>query len=291
MVMTRLWFGTRNHETWLPMYAGGDAKPVLGYSSKSSYLNGGGGVRNSASGQQSYQFTWMPNRLRSQLRPIADFADGVYDDQTGVNLIYFITPDMADTNCVPNNWGFPAQAALDAMPIIAGIRPTITPTAANAFGYPARSAVYTLAGTETPVKLYIPIPPGYCAWIGFHGSATGSTGIQVTPFTLTAASAPTVLTPLAVTTSTRVNASVDSGSGFTGLELQAVIAAGTLTMSNVIVQMLPSGQSPVPGSFISGQGHSGCQFDGKPISTGYQLTDTLERFGLIAKLLETGAWL
>lgn len=64
---------------------------------------------------------------------------------------------------------------------------------------------------------------------------------------------------------------------------------GVITLSGIIVQCLPIGETPELGGFISGQGHSGCQFAGKPTQSAYSAA--LDKVGVSAKLVETGAWL
>lgn len=293
------WFGTRLNQQLVPLYAGaGDGSDLsrTGYNAETAYTNGGASVRNSVAGHMVYNMTWTPTKKRDDLRPFLDYADGLYDTTDGTNLLFFIDPTAADRNVAPSAWAFPAQAARDAMPMISGatgpIRPTVSVTPANALGYPARSAVYTIAGTETARKLYIPIPPGTCAWVGAAGSKTGATGVQVTPFTGAAAGTIAPLTLLSVTNSTRFSASFSSASGYTGLEVQITIAAGVLTFSGLSIQILPIGATPLNGNFISGQGHSGCEFSGKPVQSPYQIAGpNAENVGMTARLVETGDWI
>lgn len=281
-----MWFGTRNFERWVPDFETGPTFGKEAWGTETTGLNGGAWVRNSTSSHRVYTVTWPPVRSRDELRPIADFADGVYDDHDGVNLIYFIDPVAADRNVAPQGLAFPGQS--DAMPLVRGIHPKLVPTAPNALGYPARSAQYTFAGTETPVPLYIPIPPGFTLWFGVHGTIAADTGFNVTPYTKAVAAAPVVPAALGVDDTARVNAPFTAP--YTGVEI-AVIPSGTPIISSVIVQVLPNGATPQTGGFISGQGHSGCQFVGKPAQTVYTVAKGRDQIGMSAKLTETGAWL
>lgn len=296
MVNTYIQFGTRLNPQMIPAWGANPAQSKAKFSTENAFTNGGVKVRNSVAGHMVYGLTWSPSFTRDQLRPIMDYADGLYDTTDGVNLLFFIDPVAADKNVCPQAWAFPAQGARDAMPLISSpttgpIRPTATATPANTLGYPVRSAVYTIAGTETAKKLYIPIPPGYVAWVGAMGSATGATGVQATPFTGAAAGTVVPLNLLAVTSSTRFTNSFASSSGFTGLELQIIIAAGTLTWSGTMVQILPTGVTPLTGGFMSGQGHSGCEFAGEPQQTPYNVAPGVENVGMTVALRETGDWL
>jgi hypothetical protein len=292
----QLQFGTRANPQMIPMFQGGPADiSEAGYSSETPYLNGGAGVRNSVGGHMVYNLVWGPSHERDDIRPILDYANGLFDTTDNVELLYFIDPVAEDRNVLPMAWSFPAQGARDAIPLVADasgpLRPAQAPTPSNTQGYPARSAVYTLVGTETARVLYLPIPPGYCAWIGAMGSSTSSAGVQVTPFTGPTAGDVIPLTLLDVTDPSRFNVSVSTADAYTGLEIQLTVAAGTLTLSGLMVQMLPVGATPVTGGFISGQGHSGCEFSGKPVQSPYTIAPGLDRIGITARLVETGDWL
>ena len=63
---------------------------------------------------------------------------------------------------------------------------------------------------------------------------------------------------------------------------------GTIILSGMIVQVLKDGSIPEPGGFISGQGHSGCQFASLPEYTPYSYAHDI--VGMVVDLVETGAW-
>lgn len=66
--------------------------------------------------------------------------------------------------------------------------------------------------------------------------------------------------------------------------------SGTLTLSGMVAQVLPTGTSAPTGNFRSGQGHSGCRFVGSPPVSGYSAPSALDLQSLSATLVETGAW-
>jgi hypothetical protein len=257
-----------------------------GWNSLLEYKNGGARVSSSRSGYQSYTFGWLGSR--DDLRFIKDLASGLYDNSDATDLIYFLDAQAADKNLLSPVWASPAVAASDGLTLFPGQVPSLVQTPANALDYPARSAVYTTNTASS--STFIPIPPGYTAWVGAHGSATGSAGILVTTTQGLTSGAQTKLTMLSVTDVTRVNASFDS-TVCDGILISYTnggsSSTDTLTVSGMMVQVLPSGTTPTQGGFISGQGHSGCQFVGAPQETPYMF----DRIGITARLVETGAWL
>lgn len=272
-----MWFGTRGYETWVPMPAIDADFSRKGWASTSAFLNGGARVKKSAASHAEYNMAWNLG-TRDALRPITDFSAGVFGD----GLIYFIDPMAADKNVLPQHMAFPGQAEKGAPVLLKGAKPTFSNTPANTLRYPSRSATYA-AGTTT-TSLYLPIPPGSVAWVGAHGSATGTAKVRVTPVS----GALTTLTLLPVTSTTRVNASFTG----TGIVIDFTVpAASTLTLSGLIAQILPAGAVPAAGGFISGQGHSGCSFAEEPVVTAYSAVLEAAQVGMTAKLVEVGAWL
>lgn len=247
---------------------------TFGWSSKSNSLNGRAGVRGSVASHKEYMMTWSPTS-RDRLRVITDIRSGMY----GTGLIYFLDPMAMDKNVLPEHWGFPAQAALDAPVLVGDVRPTTVSTPANTLGYPLTSAVYE-AGTA--LSLHIPIPAGFVAWVGWHGSGTG--GLKVTPvISITSTDTPVYPAVLSVTDPQRMNASY-AGSSYVGIDLELVGGTGSV-FSGLMVQVLPVGTTPETGNFISGQGNAGCKFEGFPTQTPYG--SVLDLVGMSAKLTES----
>lgn len=294
MTSKRMWFGTRESPTWIPMPMTGAEFSKTGWGGDEKvYLNGGVQVLNSVSAHKTYNMEWSAGSKRDDIRPVSDYADGIYGD----GPIYFVTPEAADRNALPQHWAFPAQSGLDAPILFGGSRPTIVKTIANTLRYPTMSLQYNLAGPSRSV--YLPIPPGFVAWFGMHGSANGWGGVKITPFTAGNFAATAVYPEiLSVTNPTRFNVSFSSAD-FAGIEITLGSAAqpggpgaaATLVLlSGLMAQILPEGVVPAGGEFISGQGHSGCTFVGKPNTTIYQITPTSEAVGMTARLVETEAW-
>lgn len=229
--------------------------------------------------------SWPP-RSRDTYRPLLDMASGMFGD----GLIYFIDPMAMDKNVLPEHWAFPAQAALDGPVLLGDTRPNTIQTPTNSNGYPALSVQYPTTGTSA--SLYIPIPPGYVAWVGQHGSSDGVGGVRVTPIQPgDVAITPVFPSMLPVTSTTRVDTSF-SGDTLQGISLDLAVSTATAVfISGVIVQILANGVTPAPGGFISGQGNSGCRFEQKPTQTPYSTGTPESELAISAKLAEVGGWL
>lgn len=277
MARREMWFGTRGHMQWIPACRPELDTSKVGWSSETQQLNGGASVRRSVGAHKVYPLEWNPN-TRDALAPIQDFADGIY----GQGAIYFLTPEALDRNVLPAHIAFPAQGAYGAPLLFGEDDPILTPTAANSLGYPAETATYTVDGPGPAT--YIPIPPGHTAWVGAHGADGTGGEVTVTPVTgASDAGTPVTLDILAVTDSTRFNYSTDDGDGM----LLRLDGTGTISLSGIMVQVLPTGQAPVDGGFISGRGHAGCRFSGSgPTFSLYNLAGAIDRVAVTARLVE-----
>lgn len=286
-MIKQLWIGTRGHMKWVRYpQVDGTTFGKGGFSSTLEYKNGGARINSSRSAYKQYQFGWLGTR--DEMRFILDLADGLYDNSDQTELVYFVDSQAADKNLLPAMWAAPAVAASDGLTLFPGQPTMLSQTPANNLDYPARSATFTTNVASS--SCFIPVPPGCTAWVGAHGSATGSAGVLVTQTNGLTTGAQAQLTMLDVTDATRVNASFDA-SVCDGIIISytngGAGSTDTVTISGMIVQILPNGVTPEGGGFISGQGHSGCQFSGKPSITPYGF----DQIGVSAKLIETGAWL
>lgn len=271
----QMYFGTRERMTWVNAPAINSDISKTRWSNDGVYLNGGGYADRSVSAHRRYAFNW--NLSSSDvIYAVLDYADGLY----GSDLVYFLDPFAQATNVLPTTWASPRVQASDAPTLTKNVRPTLVDTAVNAFDYPTKSAVFTLLGTSTFRTLWVPIPTGYSFYFGWHGVATGSAAITLTPDT------GSVVTPagLNTNTSTLTNATVAS----TGVTISAS-GTGQLTIAGMIGQVLPTGSTAPTGSFQSGRGHSGCRF-GPVTQSGYSAPSALDLMAATAMLIETGDW-
>lgn len=284
-----MWFGTRGFEAWVPAPSINPDYSRSGHSSRVDYLTGGVGLRESKYAHNVYSLSWGPTKSRDAVRLITDFADGVFDTQDGTNLIYWIDPMAADKNVLSQGWATPSLACEDGPPLVVDSlgdgRPTAVATAANNFRYPARSAFYTQQTDSIVLEQYIPIPPGYSAWVGVHGDTEDVITVQRVDGYVTVGSAvtPAVMGLTAEQVNTEFSSADSSG---IVLSIADVGSETTFTLYALVAQILPIGTLPVAGNFISGQGHSGCEFVGKPTKSPYSAR--LDRVALSARLEETG---
>lgn len=282
MANNQMWWATREYGMWVRCPSVEMPSSKSGWVSSMDYLNGGAYVRRSTAAHKNYTLSW--NILtRDQSRPILDFADRLYGD----GPFYWIDPVAARYNLLPQWFASPFQGLDDGI-ILTGdkARGEVVQTPMNSLGYPIRSIRYDVTSGSNPTKVWIPIPPGMTAWVGAHGQDGTGGEVVVTPTTGPATTgAPTTLTLLDVTDDTRVNASF---SGSTGIYV-ALGGEGTITLSGLMVQIWPTGMTPPTGGFISGQGHSGCEFTSQPEYTPY--SDVFDQGAVIAEMTEVGGWL
>lgn len=284
-----MWMGTRGHERWVKAPATSADFSRKKFTTQLNFVNGGAAILGSRTTHAEYNMSWsVAGRL--EMRPILDFAGHVYDNDplakflVPSNLIYFIDPMEMDLNLAPANWGHAVLAASDAPSLLADARPEAVVTDANEAGYPTFSAKYTFSSASAPRSFYIPIPPGHKLWAGFHGSATGAAGVQITPV----GGAASKLSPLGMFQA-RV---ADSFAGGAGVDIQLVGNPGdTLTITALILQVIPNDELPESGGYVSGRGNSGCAFADEPTVTALSTTAPRAEVSAAAKLVEVGAWL
>jgi hypothetical protein len=278
-----MWFGTRTYMVEVTDPQMNPDYESVGWGESTQYLNGGLGVSQSVAAHQEFFLSWAA-MSRAEVRKITDFADGVY----GTGLIYWVDPVAADQNVLPQQWATPSIGAYDGVPLAGDVRPTVAANSVLSQGYPAELTTYTVTDTDTLRSVFIPIPPGHSAWVGVHGAGDAQDFVKVTPYTGSVAG--TVVHPTILTTATTTRVNTEIAGGATGLELSLDnTVGGTFTLAGMIVQILADGVTPATGGFISGQGHSGCKFLGRPTRVPYDVP-TLDLVALSAKLGEVGEW-
>jgi hypothetical protein len=253
-----------------------------GFVNELQFLNGGASVRRSVASHKRYTLTW--NSVdRDDARIILDLADGVY----GSGPIYIHDPYVADRNVLPQWWATPSQGGYDGLPLNGGTRGTLVPTPANSLNFPTESIQYVVTDFQSR-RLWLPIPPGYTAHVGAYGQdGTGGTVEARATFEDNFVDPPQTLTLLDVTDNTRFSEFFDYASGYDGIEL-SLGGSGTVILTAMMVQVLPTGTTPETGGFISGQGNSGLFFATQPTYTPYSAVFT--RAGLAAEMVETAGW-
>lgn len=290
MSKKKTWFGTRGFETWVPTPSINPDYGRAGWSSgEQQFTNGEAGVRDSKNAHNTYVLSWGISNSRDAIRLITDFSDGVYDPRDGVNLIYWIDPMAREKNVLSQAMATPSLGAEDAPSLVTDAdgtgRPKAVATPNNIFRYPARSAQFTQNPTSITYEQYIPIPPGFSAWVGVHGDTAGVMQVQrVNGYTAVGSPVTPALLGLEANL-VNTEFSSDQSSGIV-LGFTSTLVKRTFTLYGLIVQILPTGVAPVAQNFISGQGHAGCQFVGKPAKSPYSAV--YDRVALTARLAETG---
>lgn len=252
-----------------------------GWENRINYLNGGATIRRSRAAHKNYTMTW--NTIdRDEARKLLDLADGIY----GTGYIYWHDPFTANRNVLPQWWASPMQGGYDGLPLNGSDRGTLYPTAANNLDMPVQSIEYNVA-LGTSRSIWVPIPNGYTAWVGAYGVDGTGGSVVATPTIAGGSEGPTdTLTLLDVNDDSRFTQSYAS-TLYNGVDIR-LGGSGTVLLTAMMVQVLPTGMTPETGGFISGQGNSGCSFATQPIYTPYSAA--LDKVGVVAELVETGGW-
>lgn len=258
-VPSNIYFGTVESLRWLPAPAINMPVGNVGWGARFDYQNGAADADTSWSSHREYEMVWETKSTQI-MDAILAYKSGAY----GKGLLYYLDPAAMAHNVMPHaSWAHAALACYDG-PNLAGVnvaRPTVVATASNTQDYPIESAFYTLAGTETVRKVTIPVPTGYTLHLGAHGSRTGTAGVSYLPSGGTV----TALTLLGNNVTTLTNATVV---GPKTVEVY-LTGAGTLTLSAVVAQILPSSFSAPIGTWRTGRGTWGLKFLSHPQDTLY----------------------
>lgn len=282
-----VWMGTTDYATWVPAPSiSGYGASLVGWSSKSSYLNGGAGVRRSRGSHREFMMTWS-NKSQGELAPIHDLANGLL----GSGLIYWSDPFAEVTNIFPPQWATPVLAAegSDVVNIGGGTRPAAVPTGPSAYGFPVQSAQFGQVVNARVKRCVILIPPGrdlvFRAFgqdgtgsIRYHYSQPGQTNKVMAWTSIDALNNPATLS----------RASGGATGSYIEVFLSASAGTATATITGLMGQIVPTGATPTWQRFYSGRGNSGCEFEGMPQETPYSVP--LDMVGMSAVLVETGAW-
>lgn len=266
-----MWFGNRNHMQWVKCpevsadYGSGGAQH------SARFLNGGAFNRQTKTAAKNYRLTWSLTQT-AEIRKIIDYLEGVH----GEGDIYWNDPFTSHLNALPQSFATPSIGARDGVILNGGsARPATLLNSISGKSLPHEAAQFALdAATDNPVEVWIPIPPGYGFYSVFYGSATGTAGVEVSTGGTWAAA--TLNTP----------ASNALGEGWVGVRLAGT---GSLILSGAMVKVVPTAElSAQTDTFVSGQGHSGCDFDGYPTREMYSAAFDLA--GLTAQFIEVGQW-
>lgn len=254
----KVYFGTLDDMQWVPAPQANSTYNKVSWRASGTFLNGGGYQRQSGTSHKELSLSWSVQQLEMIDKVLAQFNKG--------EMLYYIDPIAAKYNVLP--------------PYVAQYQPDnpqgvdfVDTGSAGALGYPRKAAVYSGANTLATV----PVPAGQNLWVGAHGNAIGGGGVSVSGVTVPI---------LSVADSQRVNTKVAGGQNLT----ISTTGTGSVQLNGLIAQILPEGETPEPGGFISGQGHSGLRLNGDPMITQYSANIPNAQIGVSAEFIETGAW-
>lgn len=293
-----LWFGTQNYMRWLPTpNSGADSSPT-GWQEEGTLANGGGYSFSSHGSHKRFTYEWPTSSARETAQLMKSFADGSY----GRGLLYFISPLIYDTNILPARVASPSMASgLEGGSLVYGVEPSITSVGVGKNLYPIYATSYNLQDYHVGFReeygaVFLPIPEGYTLHLGAAYTRTGGGGVFVSPQTSPGVVGATVR--LAELNPEGNYVVQNTFSGVAGVWLwvgKTSAGAASVTLRGMTGRLIRSDARPFDieklrqGPWIGGQGHSGCEFLGKPTYVEYTGVND-GQVGFSASFIETGSW-
>ncbi len=273
--MSSVYFGNDNYQSWIKAPRTGMRASTVNFLNQGTLLSGRAYVKRSDASHRRFEMSWLgsmndPDNEKS-LQTIKNYYDGLY----GEGPFFWNDPFAMTSNMFSPAWASPAMA-IDSdwyavCPDDVGITKSKVLTSSisdlvgnNTQGYPLYTAKYRAPGNPNAEsdRFSFYIPEGYTLWIGIHGQHgdTGEAFIQ--SYKNGVAATPVELTMLGVNTANRFSTSVSST---TADKVEFYIAKTapspcTFYISGLMAQLLPTGQVPATGAFISGRGNTGIEF-------------------------------
>ena len=282
----------------LPVPISGADVSSQGFNSSVDLLNGGAFEVNSWATHKTYAFGWGQSESPKVASKLSALRNGSY----GRGTIHFADPMYYKTNILHKFLADPSMAEGGEAPVLMNpdyVSPYFSDTPANDLDLPTRQVTYmrpaspsgTSYGTMAG-RFYIPIPPGHTCTTGMIGErVSGTPGMvlyrQDGLVTQTYSSLPIPISAGVVTNSAIHNPT----SEVKVLAGSIIISAGSsLTINGVTARMFGPGE-PVTheGPWYSGEGHSGCRFEGAVSLANYNGVGE-GQVSLSATFKETGAW-
>lgn len=279
MAGKKMYFGTAEYMTWVPCPVIEADVSTHGWGTSGTLLNGGAFVRNSTNRHKRFGVSWNMAH-KADLTLISDFERGLF----GPGPFYLLMPGTFE-NVLPLAWSVPRLAVADGVPLVDGVIPTLAPAAPSLHRYPTGSAVYSISMDEADAPrevLTIPVPEGHYLHLGVHGSFTDTAAMS---YSTDDGATWTPLPAITTRSTTLTNTSV-AGAATVLLSLRGI---GSATL-NAMVAEVSTSATPRTGSFVSGDGHSGVEFENPGMSmTMYSAVKDL--YSASATLIEVGQWL
>lgn len=165
---------------WFPTPVRGAEMNPEGWSAGGTLLNGGGYQFNSFGSHRTYTFEWRDSSAITAAAKMKGYADGTY----GRDLIQFVDPLIYTYNTAPAQLADPSMALdYEGVSMVYGVTPTDSDTSDHRTNdLPVRTANYDLSSVPTGWRgregaVFLPIPDGYSLLLGAVYSATGSGGV------------------------------------------------------------------------------------------------------------------
>lgn len=263
----------------------------MGLSDYMEFSNGGAYVANSEATHRRFDMSWGAT-AHSKMKWLTEFRNGVY----GNGLLYMIDP-FAD-NALPPHWARP-ELATRGWPSHMGVEnaPERIPVTASGV-MPRFAARYTIYNVNTvPSRvLTLLIPPNGDLRFGFSGTTFNGGVMRYRTISAAtgAVSAPTTITLLSYTGTTRTNVTLSGAtykavqiyldSDLPGASLLALISGTAVYRINNVGPTLPT-------IHTEGEGHTGLMFDGNPTKTYIMSSGGRQIVSAAASFIEVGAWL
>ena len=275
----KVYFGNAQKQTWIDAPQTGMNASSAGSISEQQLLSGSTFIRRSGASHRRFEMSWLGSMnapaLQDSLQTIKDFSDGLYGD----GPFFWNDPYATSSNLFSPAWAAPAMA-IDSdwyaiCPDDVGVTKEKVLTSSisslvgnNTQNYPLYTAKYTAPGSPTleSDKFTFYIPDGYTLWVGLHGHH-GTTGKAfIKPYKNGTAGTAVELIPLGVNTATRFSTSISSATGDKAEFYLAKVASGQCTFHivGIMAQLLPTGQTPATGGFLSGRGTTSLEFASFP---------------------------
>lgn len=283
----KIWFGNTTHAQWVPCPRAGMTRLKEGYSEEIAFENGGAWIERSKAWHNVYpmEFPVADAHEYEGIEAFNRFASGEYGD----GFLYWVDPMYSNTNLFAPNWASPGLIE-SGWKNWGGDTPTFSDTASNGYGYPLRTATWTLesdANVFQGVAHTFIIPPGYTLHLGATGSVTGTAQIVAQD----SSDAFTAITPVAATVSPTFPVAF-SGDTYRYARVgirRTSTASSTVSLTALRAQILPSGSTPVASRHIPGNGSMGLSFRGTALPETYEMAQR-SLVGLSTELIEVEPW-
>ena len=287
----QVYFGNDTKQMWIPAPMTGMQASPVGWSAQTEKLNGRASVRRSKASHRTFSANWVGAMndadLENSLQTIKNYYDGYY----GAGSFYWLDPYAMKTNILPPQWAAPMLIENDWVNIDSSITPTFT-AAAIANDFPIKYATFTASGAHTSTtKLTLIIPADYTLHFGWHrpdivGAAT--TGVRIVPYLRADGTPASALNPTALVAggTIRTNTTV-KGDTYSKVDIfLATSGAAAVSVSAMIAQILPDGQTVARGEFLTGRGTTKLEFSQAPTIEYYSANINNGQIGMSANLVE-----